>query len=136
MAQSFHQHYSYFPPQYFEGGNRNNADEMIAPLSDDCVMWFNAAKYIYRGKADILVHLQEFTKTFEVINFHTFESVVDVENQSIAVRFFVTLKDYDGEEVTMRNCNFFHANEAGEFYEIAIFNSGPLQKGFEAGNSA
>ena len=121
--------------QYFEGSNNHDAHSMVGPLSDDCVMWFNAAKYIYHGKAAIFDHLDDFAKSFKVVKFHKYVTVVDVESQSIAVRFIVDLEDYDGEKLSMRNCNYFHANEEGKFYEVAIFNSAPIQKGFEVGSS-
>lgn len=121
--------------QYFEGSNNNDAHAMVAPLSDDCVMWFNAAKYIYHGKKAIFDHLDDFAKSFKIVHFHKYVKVVDVENQSIAVRFQVDLEDIDGEKLSMRNCNFFHANDEGLFYEIVIFNSAPIQKGFEVGSA-
>ena len=121
--------------QYFEGSNNHDATAMVAPLSEDCVMWFNAAKYIYKGKKAIYDHLEDFAKSFKIVRFHKYIKVVDVENQSIAVRFQVDLEDYEGDKLTMRNCNFFHANEDGLFYEVAIFNSAPIQKGFEVGSA-
>lgn len=122
--------------QYFEGSNNHDARAMVAPLSDDCVMWFNAAKYIYNGKKAIFDHLDDFAKSFKFVKFHKYVNVVDVESQSIAVRFIVELEDYEGEKLTMRNCNYFHANDEGKFCEVAIFNSAPIKKGFEVGSSA
>ena len=121
--------------QYFEGSNNHDAHSMVGPLSDDCVMWFNAAKYLYKGKTAIFDHLDDFAKNFKVVHFHKYVKVVDVENQSIAVRFQVDLEHNDGDKVSMQNCNYFHANEEGLFYEIVIFNSAPIQKGFEVGSA-
>lgn len=121
--------------QYFEGSNNHDPDAMVAPLSDDCVMWFNAAKYRYDGKQAIFDHLADFAKSFKHVHFHHYINVVDVESQSIAVRFQVDLEDFEGEKLTMRNCNYFHANDEGKFYEVVIFNSAPIQKGFEVGSA-
>ena len=121
--------------KYFIGANENNAEKMCSVLSDDCVMRFTSAKYIYEDRNSILVHLKEFTSTFKVVNFHAFVNVVDVQNQSIAVRFQVHLEDYDGEKLMMSNCNFFQANDDGLFEDCLIYNAAPLQKGFEAGSA-
>ena len=121
--------------KYFIGANKNDAEEMCRVLSKDSVMRFTSAKYRYEGWDSILIHLQEFTSTFKVINFHEFVNVVDVQNQSIAVRFQVHLEDYDGEKLMMSNCNFFQANDDGLFNDCLIYNSAPLEKGFEAGSA-
>ena len=121
--------------KYFIGCNNNNPDQICSVLSNNCVMRFSAAKFIYEGHAAIYEHMQEFTATFKVVDFHNFTSIVDVENQSIAIRFQVTLEDHEGDSVTMSNCNFFQADENGLFNDCMIFNSGPLQKGFEAGSA-
>ncbi len=120
--------------KYFIGANENDAQKMCSVLSDDCVMRFTAAKYRYDDHDAIMVHLNEFTSTYKVVNFRNFVNVVDVKSQSIAVRFQVDLEDHDGEKLSMSNCNFFQANEDGLFNDCLIFNSAPLQKGFEAGS--
>lgn len=122
--------------QYFIGSNNHDPHAMCAPLSEDCVMWFSAAKYIYQGRKAIFDHLQDFATSFKIVNFHKFVNVVDVESQSIAVRFQVDIEDYDGDKMTMMNCNYFHANEDGLFNQVMIFNNKPIQKGFEVGSAA
>ena len=121
--------------KYFIGCNEHNRDQVCSVLSEDCVMRFSSAKYVYDGRPSIYEHMQDFMTSFKVINFHNFVSIVDVETQSIAVRFQVTLEDHEGDAFTMNNCNFFKANEAGLFEDCLIFNSAPLQKGFEVGSA-
>jgi len=121
--------------KYFIGCNNHDKEQVCSVLSEDCVMHFSAAKYVYDGRKPIHDHMQDFMANFKVINFHNFVSIVDVETQSIAVRFQVTLEDFDGDAFTMNNCNFFKANTDGLFNDCMIFNSGPLQKGFEVGSS-
>lgn len=121
--------------KFFTGGNNNDAEGMCSPLSDDCVMRFTSAKYVYEDYKSILIHLQEFTSTFKTINFHNFVCIADVDAQSIAVRFQIHLEDYEGEKTMMSNCNFFQANDDGLFNDVLIYNSAPLQKGFEAGSA-
>lgn len=121
--------------KYFIGCNIHDREQVCSVLSEDCVMRFSSAKYIYDGREPIYVHMEEFMRSFKVINFHNFVEVVDVDSQSIAVRFQVTLEDHEGDAFTMNNCNYFQANEEGLFNDCLIFNSAPLQKGFEAGSA-
>ena len=121
--------------KYFIGSNNHDAAQMCSVLSEDCVMRFTAAKYIYYGREAIFAHLDDFAKSFKTVNFHSFVNVVDVPSQSIAVRFQVDLEDHDGEELSMSNCNFFQANDEGLFEDCLIFNSAPIQKGFEVGSA-
>lgn len=121
--------------KYFIGANNNNAEKMCSVLSENSIMRFTSAKYRYVGCSSILTHLNEFTSTFKIINFHDFVNVVDVQSQSIAVRFQVHLTDHDGEKLMMSNCNYFQANDDGLFDDCLIYNSAPLQKGFEAGSA-
>lgn len=121
--------------KYFIGCNNHDREQVCSVLSKDCVMHFSAAKFRYDSHEAIDVHMAEFMANFKVINFHNFTSIVDVDSQSIAVRFQVTLEDHDGVSITMNNCNFFQADKKGLFNDCMIFNSGPLQKGFEAGSA-
>lgn len=121
--------------KYFIGSNNHDAAQMCSVLSEDCVMRFSAAKYVYYGRKAIFDHLDDFATSFKIVNFHSFVNVVDVPSQSIAVRFQVDLEDHEGDKLTMFNCNFFQANEDGLFNDCLIFNSAPIKKGFEVGSA-
>lgn len=121
--------------QYFIGFNKHDVASVMNTFADDCIMTFSAADREFAGLESLHEHTVEFIETFPTINFHNFQSVVDARPQTIAVRFIVQLIDHDGEELVMNNCNFFKVNRAGKFTEVAIFNSGKLDKGFRAGNT-
>jgi len=121
--------------KYFIGLNNHDVKSATDVMSEDCVMWFSAAKYRYEGRAANITHLTEFTDNFGIINFHKFVNIVDVEARSAAIRFQVDLTDNDGEFLSMSNSNWFHFNEDGLIKEIIIYNAAPLEKGFEAGSS-
>jgi len=121
--------------QYFIGFNNHNVESVMNTFADNCVMTFSAADREFEGLDSLREHTVEFVDTFPTINFHKFQSVIDARPQTIAVRFIVQLIDKDGEELVMNNCNFFKINSAGKFTEVAIFNSGKLDKGFRAGNT-
>ena len=121
--------------RYFRGFNRHDTESVMSTLSDDCIMTFSAADRKFEGHQSLRLHTLEVMETFQTINFHNFQSVIDVETQMIAVRFIVQLIDTDGNETVMKNCNFFSVNGNGLFSEVVIFNSGKLDKGFRAGNT-
>ncbi|MEO0411991.1 MAG: nuclear transport factor 2 family protein [Pseudomonadota bacterium] len=120
--------------RYFIGCNNHDLKQVLGTFSEDCVMWFPATKFRYDGKAPLRTHFKDFLGTFPKVNFHNFINTVDPETQSIVSRFKVQLIDDEGEETMMRNCNFFYVNDDGLFKEIVIYNTSPIQKGFEAGS--
>jgi len=121
---------------FFLSMNDNNAAKAVTNMAENCKMHFTAAKYVYPDRASVQEHLHDTATVFEIINFHKFHSVADVEGQSVAVRFHVELTNYDGEITAMKNSNWFMCNDDGLFEEILIFNSGPLKEGFEVGSVA
>lgn len=121
--------------QYFLGFNDHDEARVMGTFAENCIMSFSSADREFEGLESLLEHTREFIETFPTINFHNFQSVIDARPQTIAVRFIVQLIDADGGEIVMNNCNFFKVNSAGLFTEIAIFNSGKLDKGFRAGNT-
>ena len=121
--------------KYFIGLNNKDVPSATDIMDENSVMWFSAAKYRYEGRAANIVHLTEFTKTFETVHFHNFINVVDVEQQAIATRFHVDLTDFDGVLLSMSNCNWFQFNDVGLIKDILIYNAAPLQKGFESGSA-
>lgn len=120
---------------YFDGCNSHNLEGILATMSGDCVMRFTAADYTYVGAGALRAHFIDFLTNFPTIHFHNYVSVVDVELQTIATHFTVTLINKSGEELEMRNCNFFTTDKDGLFNDVLIFNSAPLKEGFEAGST-
>lgn len=121
--------------RYFRGFNQHDEASVMGTFAETCIMTFSAADREFEGLESLREHTLDFMQTFPTINFHKFQSVTDVRPQKIAVRFIVQLIDADGNELVMNNCNFFGVNRAGLFSEVAIFNSGKLDKGFRAGNT-
>ena len=120
---------------YFIGLNKHDVPLATSGMAEDCVMQFSAAKFRYEGIAANVIHLTEFTENFEVVNFHNFVSIVDIDNQAIATRFHVDLIDHDGKVLSMSNSNWFQFNKDGKIEDILIYNAAPLKEGFEAGSS-
>ncbi len=121
--------------QYFIGCNINNHSQVMSTMSQDCVMRFPAATFLYEGHEALSVHFTDFLSNFKVIDFHDFTNIVDVEAQSIVSYFKIDLIDHDNVEINMMNCNIFHCDEQGLFKEIIIYNTAALDKGFQDGSS-
>lgn len=119
---------------YFESCNRKDWQAVMDTFSSDCLMWFPAATFEYRGKQALGIHFEEFLRTFATIHFHQYKHISDPQTRSICTYFWVELIQASGERVKMRNCNIFHLNETGAFKEIVIYNSGALDAGFHAGS--
>ncbi|MEO0576890.1 MAG: nuclear transport factor 2 family protein [Pseudomonadota bacterium] len=119
---------------YFEACNRHEWQAVMDTFSEDCLMWFPAATFTYRGKQALGTHFEEFLSTFDVIDFHDYTHVPDPVTQSICTYFSVSLVGHDGAKSVMKNCNIFKLNADGVFAEIIIYNSGKLDAGFHAGS--
>ena len=119
---------------YFESCNNKNWQAVMDTFAEDCVMWFPAATFEYRGKQALGVHFEDFLSTFSTVNFHQYQHISDPVEQSICTYFWVELIQANGERAMMRNCNLFNLNDTGVFEEIIIYNSGALDAGFHAGS--
>jgi hypothetical protein len=120
--------------EYFIACNQGDLQTVLANFAPDCLVEFSSADFQYSGLDAVKVHLEDFRETFATIDFHDFVPVVDTQNQTIAVRFELKLVDREGNTQVMQNCNFFHANAAGQFDHVMIYNSAPLDQGFQAGS--
>ena len=121
--------------KYFVACNRGDLNTVLGTFASDCRIGFASADFEYRGTEALEAHFKEFRDTFSVIDFRDFDTLVDVDAQSIAVRFEVELVDQQDQSTVMQNCNFFTVNADGLFSEIMVYNTAPLDAGFEAGSS-
>ena len=121
--------------RYFLACNTGDLATVMTTFAPDCVVSFSSAEFEYRGLEALETHMEEFRDTFATIDFHDFVPVVDTVAQTIAVQFEVKLVDHQDNAQVMQNCNFFHVNGDGFFDSITIYNSAPLDQGFEAGSS-
>ncbi|MEM6684066.1 MAG: nuclear transport factor 2 family protein [Pseudomonadota bacterium] len=115
--------------------NAHSLSGVMDGIAENGVMRIPSSNFVYDGKDAIEVHLDDFLKTFKIVNFRDFKPAADPINRRLAVHFNVSLTDHDGEATHMSNANFFEMNEDGKLTDILIFASAPLSKGFEAGSS-
>ena len=119
---------------YFEGCNSHDWQVVMDTFAVDCLMWFPAATFSYRGKDALGAHFKDFLGTFAVIDFHNYSHVADPVAQSICSHFTVNLVDHSGDQITMKNCNIFRLDRDDLFTEVISYNSGTLDAGFHDGS--
>jgi len=122
--------------QYFLACNRGDVASMLAIFSEDAEVRFMSAGFRYQGLDALRAHFEEFRDTFPGIDFRDFDVVADVERQCVAVRFELELTDSNGTRSLMGNCNVFYLNAHGRVRNLVIYDTAPLDEGFEAGNTA
>lgn len=120
---------------YFVACNRGDLKTVLSTFAPNCRVRFASAEFEYCGAEALREHFEEFRDTFTLIDFRDFENLVDIEAQAIAVRFEVELVDREGRSTIMQNCNFFKVDNDGLFSDIVVYNTAPLDEGFEAGSS-
>lgn len=120
---------------FFEMLNAHDLDGAMRGMAEDVEMRIPSSNFTYTGKAALRAHLDDFVSSFPSIHFRDFITAIDIDDRRVAVRFNISLVDDEGAETHMSNCNFFEVNQAGEIFDILIFASAPLSKGFEVGSS-
>lgn len=135
MAQSRAQMITSTIDNYFEMLNAHDLDGVMRGMTQDCEMRIPSSNFTYAGADALRTHLNEFLETFETVNFHNYTVCADTESGGVGVYFDIFLTANDGEQINMHNANFFKLNDSGLIFDILIFASAPLSKGFEAGSS-
>lgn len=120
---------------FFLALNNKDSTRLAASFTDNCQMLIPSSDLIYKNAHDLMVHLEDFMKTFASINFHDFLVVPDPQEGHLGATFTVTLVDDEGEVTEMRNANFFEFAEDHRISQILIIATQPLDKGFQAGRS-
>ena len=120
---------------FFKKLNAHDLEGVMQGIAEECEMRIPSSDFTYTGKAALREHLDDFLKSFPVVNFRDFIVASDPVESRLAVRFNISLAEDDGTETHMSNCNFFEVDEAGLLTDILIFASAPLSKGFEVGSS-
>lgn len=120
---------------FFLALNAKNIARLHETFTPDCPMVIPSSDLVYKDAHDMIVHLEDFTQTFETINFHDFILVPDPEQKRLAATFTVTLTEDDGEVTEMRNANFFEFADDHRISRVLIIATKPLDKGFQVGRS-
>lgn len=120
---------------FFLALNAKDIARLRKTFTPECPMHIPSSDLVYKDAHDMIEHLEDFTQTFETIDFHDFILVPDPESGRLAATFTVTLVDDEGEVTEMRNANFFEFNGDHRISRVLIIATQPLDKGFQVGRS-
>lgn len=120
---------------FFLALNAKDIARLRETFTPQCPMIIPSSGLVYKDAHDMIVHLEDFTQTFERIHFHDFTLVPDPLERRLAATFTVTLTDDEGEVTEMRNANFFEFDDDHRISRVLIIATKPLDKGFQIGRS-
>ncbi|QLC25599.1 nuclear transport factor 2 family protein [Parasphingopyxis algicola] len=121
---------------YFGNVGRRDIAALLGNMAEDVSMQVPSMGIRFADKQAIADHFDDFLDAYSAVSVDDFIVTADIENQSVAVRFRITLTPSDGGEPrVMRNCNFFEIDAAGRIRAITNYMSGQIEAGFHAGVS-
>ncbi|QLC22658.1 nuclear transport factor 2 family protein [Parasphingopyxis sp. CP4] len=119
---------------YFGNVGRRDIAALLDNLADGVAMAVPSLGIRFRDKQAIADHFVDFLDAYSKVEVDDFAVTADIETQSVAVRFRITLTPSNGDESReMRNCNFFEIDETGKIADITNYMSGQIEAGFHAG---
>lgn len=108
---------------YFANVDRKDMDAVLACCHDDCFVTVQTQPITHSGIDGIRRMFETLFSSYEEIWHGDFEVTADEENQTVAARFNVRLKDAAGKETRLSNCNFWYVKD-GKFSRYYVFMSG------------
>lgn len=108
---------------YFGNVDKKNMDAVLATCHADCAVTIQTDHLTHSGIDGIRRMFENLFAGFEEIWHGDFEVTADAENQTVSARFNVRLKDAQGRETRLSNCNFWYV-EDGKFRRYYVFMSG------------
>lgn len=111
---------------YFANVDRKDMDAVLDCFREDAVFTIQSAFTTHEGRdGGIRKMFENLFDTYSSRIVHRdFRHVVDVENNRCAAQFEVELKQGDGQETYLSNCNFFYLDEDGKFERVFVYMSG------------
>lgn len=109
---------------YFGNVDQKKMQDVLDCFHADASLTVQTAPITHEGRdAGIREMFRTLFDSYEMIWHGNFMHTVDVENECIATRFDVRLRDHDGSEVELHNCNFWYCRD-GKFQRVYVFMSG------------
>jgi ketosteroid isomerase-like protein len=109
--------------QYFANVDKKNMAGVLACFHDDVAFTIQTDNLTHPGVAGVEKMFDNLFSNFDEIWHGDFETAADEEAQTVCARFNVYLKDPQGNETRLRNCNFWYV-EDGRFKRVFVFMSG------------
>lgn len=125
MANYPRQHYiDMVEKHYFGNVDQKRMQEVLDCFHENASLTVQTAPITHEGRdSGVREMFATLFDSYELIWHGNFEHTVDVENECIATRFDVRLKDHEGVEVELHNCNFWYCRD-GKFQRVFVFMSG------------
>ena len=109
--------------EYFAGVDGEDADRVLATLTDDCRFTVETHGVELAGHEAIRGMFERLWRGHSAVKHDAFTYVPAAGQDRIAAQFRVTNTLSDGSLVYKSNCNFFHLRE-GRFDSVAIYMAG------------
>ncbi|UTW08929.1 nuclear transport factor 2 family protein [Pseudomonas benzenivorans] len=109
--------------KYFANVDSKNMAAVLDCFHEDVSFTIQTDNLTHYGHPGVRKMFDNLFSNFEEIWHGDFELAIDVETQTICSRFNVYLKDAQGNETRLRNCNFWYVKD-GKFSRVFVFMSG------------
>lgn len=109
--------------KYFANVDRKAMQPVLDCCHEDVSFTIQTDNLTHNGHTGVRQMFDNLFNNFEEIWHGDFEVAADVETQTVCSRFNVYLKDPQGAETRLRNCNFWYV-EDGKFRRVFVFMSG------------
>ncbi len=109
--------------QYFANVDQKNMEQVLACFHPDAQFTVQTDPITHDGVAGVRQMFEGLFSTYQDIWHGDFECAADEKTQTVCARFNVYLKDHQGNEVKLSNCNFWYVRD-GKFERVYVFMSG------------
>ena len=109
--------------KYFGNVDRKNMQAILDCCHEDVAFTIQTDNLTHSGHAGVRKMFDNLFGNYETIWHGDFEVAADAETQTVSARFNVFLKDAQGNETRLRNCNFWYV-EDGKFRRVFVYMSG------------
>ena len=109
--------------KYFSNVDSKNMQAVLDCCHEDVAFTIQTDNLTHNGHIGVRKMFDNLFNNFDEIWHGDFDVAADVETQTICARFNVYLKDPQGNETHLRNCNFWYV-EDGKFRRVFVFMSG------------
>ncbi|MCO5785820.1 hypothetical protein DHB74_05565 [Pseudomonas sp. G11-1] len=108
---------------YFGNVDKKNMQQVLDCCHEDVEFTIQTDNLTHSGHTGVRKMFENLFSGYEEIWHGDFEVAVDDVAQTVCARFNVYLKDAQGNETRLRNCNFWYVEE-GKFRRVFVFMSG------------
>ncbi|MCF6754280.1 nuclear transport factor 2 family protein [Pseudomonas stutzeri] len=109
--------------KYFANVDRKAMAPVLDCCNEDVQFTIQTDNLTHSGQAGVRKMFENLFSGYEEIWHGDFEVAADEQSQTVCARFNVYLKDHQGNETRLKNCNFWYV-ENGRFSRVFVFMSG------------